>query len=79
MHYGGNSPAPLGELGVAVSPKGTVYVAGGVAVVCSCSAAACCKFLALVAAELSFTYGVCNIMNCCLLLLPPLLLAYMEP
>lgn len=35
MHYGGNSPAPLGEMGVAVSPKGTIYVAGGLALLCS--------------------------------------------
>lgn len=29
VHCRGNLPAPLAEMGVAVDPRGTVYIAGG--------------------------------------------------
>lgn len=35
VHYRGNFPAPMAELGVAVDSRGTVYIAGG----CCCSGA----------------------------------------
>ena len=59
-HSGGNSPAPLGEMSVAVSPKGTVYVAGA-SVLCSSLPNVCVHGDR---AELH-TLEVCRILRCC--------------